>query len=556
MAVFFFVFRVQDYIKNGLDAKYLRDPDGGIHLLRKKAQLGILEKEEPQLNPSFPKEGYKTDLKGLPKISFGTVWRFMIEGVESKKQLSTAKPLVKGFNFFKSGHVLYIGYLQENEKHFIKSQVLPSMKKDKVYSCFLVMTSTVSILKAHCKCPAGVDGRCNHVASTLFALEEHCKKQKTCSDAQESCTSKPCRWNVPRKRKGPAIPISEMNFVKHDYAKVKKIKTPKLSLQQGKKTSEQRDWPSERLDNFLEAVREYEMKSGRTVGWTHILPQKIENQEKNQEEEPSLISPIKRHPVSADELRERFDKVKRNINFDEEKINKIEQKTRGQSNTDLWHHHRQPRITATKCYRIAVQREATSPTKTIKEVLGYNKPFQSKYMQEGLDMEDNIIDAYKVLKQQQGVTGITVEKCGFFISKRHGFLGASPDGLVQDPSAENTDGLLELKYIQMENNETLEDALIRKGICKKYDDGVELNVRHKYYFQMQQIMFVVERKWIDFVVMGTGCSTPFCKRVSFSKDFWDTIFPKLESFFNRWIVPELAYPRVKYGIPKTNACML
>ena len=41
----------------------------------------------------------------------------MIEGVESKKQLSTAKPLVKGFNFFKSGHVLYIGYLNKNPKH-------------------------------------------------------------------------------------------------------------------------------------------------------------------------------------------------------------------------------------------------------------------------------------------------------------------------------------------------------------------------------------------------------------------------------------------------------
>ena len=35
------------------------------------------------------------------------------------------------------------------------------------------MTSFGSVLKAHCncKCPAGIDGRCNHVASTLFALE-------------------------------------------------------------------------------------------------------------------------------------------------------------------------------------------------------------------------------------------------------------------------------------------------------------------------------------------------------------------------------------------------
>ena len=117
----------------------------------------------------------------------------------------------------------------------------------------------------------------------------------------------------------------------------------------------------------------------------------------------------------------------------------------------------------------------------------------------------------------------------FLVSKHHGFLGASPDGLVQDPSAGNTDGLLELKYIQMEKSESLEDAFIRKGICMKYD-GMKLNVRHKYYFQMYQIC-VVKRKWIDFVVMGTSCSTPSCERVSLSKAFWDTIFPRLKSFF-------------------------
>ena len=96
--------------------------------MRKKAQLGVLENEEPQLSQSFPKEGYKTDLKDSPKVSFGTVWRFMIEGVEGKKQLSTAKPLVKEFNFFKSGRVLYIGNLHA---HYIKGQVLPSRNKIK-----------------------------------------------------------------------------------------------------------------------------------------------------------------------------------------------------------------------------------------------------------------------------------------------------------------------------------------------------------------------------------------------------------------------------------------
>lgn len=81
-------------------------------------------------------------------------------------------------------------------------------------------------MRAHCKCPAGIDGRCNHVAATLFALEQHCKEKQTIIDSNESCTSKPCKWSVPRKRKGPVPPIKQINVVKHDYAKPNK--RPKL----------------------------------------------------------------------------------------------------------------------------------------------------------------------------------------------------------------------------------------------------------------------------------------------------------------------------------------
>ena len=78
-----------------------------------------------------------------------------------------------------------------------------------------------------------------------------------------------------------------MSFVKHDYAKEKKTKKPKLTLQEDNNASDQGNWPSDRLDNFLEALREYELKSGKTIGWTHILPQRIDDQEE------TLISPIK-----------------------------------------------------------------------------------------------------------------------------------------------------------------------------------------------------------------------------------------------------------------------
>ena len=113
-------------IKNGLDVKYLRDPKGGIQLLRKKKlNLASLKRKSHSSICPFQKK--------VTKLILRVSLKYLLEPYGSKKQLSTAKPLVKGFNFFKSGHVLYIGYLHKNGEHFIKSQVLPSMKKDKTY---------------------------------------------------------------------------------------------------------------------------------------------------------------------------------------------------------------------------------------------------------------------------------------------------------------------------------------------------------------------------------------------------------------------------------------
>ena len=70
-----------NYIKSALDNKYLRDPDGGINLHRKKAQAGALSEAEPVEINSFPKGGYSVDLSKAPKALFGAVCRFMIETV-------------------------------------------------------------------------------------------------------------------------------------------------------------------------------------------------------------------------------------------------------------------------------------------------------------------------------------------------------------------------------------------------------------------------------------------------------------------------------------------
>ena len=167
-------------------------------------------------------------------------------------------------------------------------------------------------------------------------------------------------------------------------------------------------------------------------------------------------------------------------------------------------------------------------------------------MKEGLDKEPEIINEYIDQMQKDGHE-VTVKKSGFTVRASHGFLGASPDGLVHDPLECTPDGLIEVKHIVLHGGgETLKAALIRKGICKMFEGHISINRNHQYYFQVHQQMFCCSRIWTDFVVKG---GTEMNKeRVHFNNSFWSEQLPKPENFFDKIVLPELAYPRVKYGL--------
>lgn len=162
-----------------------------------------------------------------------------------------------------------------------------------------------------------------------------------------------------------------------------------------------------------------------------------------------------------------------------ESTEKIEKETREQSDSTLWHFHRRSRITASKCHRVAVTKSTTSPTKAIQELL-YSQVKPTTQMREGLAKEQETMAQYIEKLAKSGHEGLTVSKIELVICKTEGYLEASPDGLVHDPSVADPKGLLEMKYVQTDNNETLEDALVRKRICVKTSNGVTMNQHHQY----------------------------------------------------------------------------
>lgn len=379
------------------------------------------------------------------------------------------------------------------------------------------------------------------------------------------------------------LPISQMKFKKHEHGKEKKDCESVLTPGKDVRASHQRTWTNTRRHNVLTAVRQVEEETGQIIGLHHVLPLKtnsnlakiIENEhdyckvkvpseevvfESSQSETASKdvnlssfqpeIHVLNTPAPSADMLRNECENVKRKLFLTHDEAADVEKNTRGQSTDSLWHDNRNQRITSSKCYRCAALKDSTSPTKAIQEVLGYKEFRPTKEMKEGLSKEPEIIEEYLTTMKEWGYEGIEVNTSGLIVSVSHGFLASSPDGLVHDPSHDPAKGMLEMKYIQMKEDETLNDALTRKRICVCDNGELKLNRKHQYFYQMQHQMFVSGRSWDDFVVNGSLSTDLFIQRVEFDASFWATVFPKLELFFQRHMLAELAFRRIKYGLPR------
>lgn len=205
----------------------------------------------------------------------------------------------------------------------------------------------------------------------------------------------------------------------------------------------------------------------------------------------------------------------------------ISNKTQQQNKTKLWNQYRKFRITASKCKR-ALQKPTTSPTKATNDILHYKPNLQSQKMRQGLQ------DESKILKLYEDKLDCKVHKVGFIISGTRPFLGTSPD---ED----------EEKRI-FPKDMSLQQAICSRGICKMHCVNLTLNKNHQYFYQVQQQLYCMEYKHADLILSDLTDMLIF--GIKKTREFADTVVPKLEEFYENNIAIDLAYPRLALGLPR------
>lgn len=148
-----------------------------------------------------------------------------------------------------------------------------------------------------------------------------------------------------------------------------------------------------------------------------------------------------------------------NLNVDSARRMDIEKMTRGQSANELWFAKRKCRLTASKFGEICKRRATTSSAKLV-ERLVYPRKLRCDAVQYGMLNEFNAIAAYRALFPDR-----VVSECGLFVHPQHGYLAASPDGLVDNH------GIVEIKCPYTARDKTFPEALeMRNFFLNK--DGV------------------------------------------------------------------------------------
>ena len=132
------------------------------------------------------------------------------------------------------------------------------------------------------------------------------------------------------------------------------------------------------------------------------------------------------------------------ITVDDDKVNEIERKTRGQSQCNEWKDERKFRFTASN---FGLIRDRKRHHETLVKNLLNPKPFSSRYTNHGRKYEPVALEKYQ--KYMMSIRRpIYILKSGLVVSPESPFLGASPDAKVIDPGCSIPLGYVKLSALR------------------------------------------------------------------------------------------------------------
>ena len=124
-------------------------------------------------------------------------------------------------------------------------------------------------------------------------------------------------------------------------------------------------------------------------------------------------------------------------------------------------------------------------------------------------------------QEYEFISGNTVSELGFVIPSWEPRIGVSVDGIVDD------DGIIEIKCPQ------------RMYRQLTYEPVKASTIWPTHYDQMQMGMYVLGRKWCDYVVMSTSEEKIYIQRIFYDRGYWESCMKVIKNFLDNKLTPSL-----------------
>lgn len=203
-----------------------------------------------------------------------------------------------------------------------------------------------------------------------------------------------------------------------------------------------------------------------------------------------------------------------------EEVQEVELHTRDQGNSSRWFEERQKRMTASRFGDICKATDRRNMEALAVSFLSA-KTLNTAAVKHGKKYET------VALEQFERENGQKTLKCGLFVNPKIPYLGASPDGIIDDT-------VVEVKCPFSAKNELISPQTV--PYLKLDSDGcLTLSRTHNYFYQVQGQMFCSGRKQCLFLVY----TTKDLKAVNLSLDevFVQSMVNSLKEFFDMYFKP-------------------
>jgi hypothetical protein len=371
-----------------------------------------------------------------------------------------------------------------------------------------------------------------------FPLQQINDNDSSSEEEALPVTSLACQWKPPKKRKESTMQISDVNFEKHVYGRTRKRQLKSLE-DFDPRPEKYRGTAKENIKPLLEKL----LDEGLCVSL--LLDCKTYSLDEGETSASSTP-----HLPSTSDLESTVEAFIKSLEVSEEEARSIERKTVEQTDSPFWFSVRKYRITASMFGEVMRLKDSTRPDNLVLRII-QDKHFTSVATEWGRKNESLAIRKYQEHCLSNSHTDLTVCPCGFFVSPKYPFLGATPDGAVYDPSSTHEPyGFLEVKCPYSQRDKTPREACSSSDYfcCHVVNGTVSLRKNHPYYSQVQGQMGIGMRPWCDFVIYTTkGISI---ERIKFDSRFWEIeLLPKLKEFYRKCVAPEIVSPMHAIGQP-------